>query len=82
MLESLAAPAPAAATETVTAPPAKPVTADIPGIEILQLEDAVQALWKKGIYATSGMGCTGPIVMVAPEDKEAALAVLKEAEFI
>lgn len=82
LLESLAAPAPAAATETVTAPPAKPVTADIPGIEILQLEDAVQALWKKGIYATSGMGCTGPIVMVAPEDKEAALAVLKEAEFI
>jgi len=77
-----AAAAPAAAVETVTAPPEKPVTADIAGIEILQLEDAVQVLWKKGIYAASGMGCTGPIILVAPEDKEAAVAALKEAEFI
>ncbi len=83
LLSSLcAAAAPAAAAETVTAPPVKPVTADIPGIEILQLEDAVQVLWKKGIYATSGMGCTGPIILVAPEDKEAAVVALKEAEYI
>ncbi len=82
LVESLTAPAPAAATETVTAPPAKPTTADIPGVEILQLEDAVQALWKKGIYAASGMGCTGPIIMIAEEDKEAAKAILKEADFI
>lgn len=73
---------PAAAEEKVVAPPAKVVTEEIPGIEILVLEDAVQALWKKGIFATSGMGCTGPIVMVAPEDAEAAIAVLKETEYL
>lgn len=66
----------------ITPPPEKPVTADIPGIEILQLEDAVRLLWKNNIYAASGMGCTGPIIMVAPEDKEKALAILKEAEYI
>lgn len=66
----------------VAPPPQKPVTEEIPGIEILQLEDAVQLLWKNNIYAESGMGCTGPIVMVAPEDKEKALEILKEGEFI
>lgn len=71
-----------AAKEEVTAPPEKVVTADIPGVEILDLEDAVRALWKKGIYASSGMGCTGPIILVAPEDKEAAVAALKEAEYL
>ena len=50
--------APAAA---VTAPPKEICTAQIPGIEVMDLEDAVQALWKEGIYAESGMGCTGPV---------------------
>ena len=68
--------------EEVKAPPEKVVTADIPGVEILDLEDAVRVLWKKGIYASSGMGCTGPIILVAPEDKEAAVAALKEAEYL
>ena len=66
----------------VPPPPEKIVTEEIPGIEILVLEDAVQALWKVGIYAASGMGCTGPIVLVAPEDSEKAREVLKEAEFL
>lgn len=66
----------------VTPPPEKPVTEDIPGIEILELEDAVELLWKNNIYAASGMGCTGPIVMVASEDKEKALEILKGAEYI
>lgn len=68
--------------EEVKAPPEKVVTADIPGVEILDLEDAVRVLWKKGIYASSGMGCTGPIILVAPEDKETAVAALKEAEYL
>ena len=71
-----------AAEEEVKAPPEKVVTADIPGVEILNLEDAVRVLWKKGIYASSGMGCTGPIILVAPEDKEASVAALKEAEYL
>ena len=72
----------AASEEEVKAPPEKVVTAEIPGIEILELEDAVRAVWKAGIYATSGMGCTGPILLVAPEDKDAALAALKEAGYL
>jgi len=70
------------AAEKITAPPEKIVTEEIAGIEILELEDAVEALWKKGIYATSGMGCTGPIVLVAPEDLDAAKACLKEAGYL
>lgn len=68
--------------EEIKAPPSKPTTADIPGIEILDLEDAVQALWKENIYATSGMGCTGPIVMVAEEDLDIAKKILQEKDYV
>ncbi|MGI6684152.1 MAG: glycine/sarcosine/betaine reductase complex component C subunit alpha [Bacillota bacterium] len=68
--------------EEVVAPPKKPVTDSIPGIEVMELEDAVAVLWKAGIYAESGMGCTGPIVMVDPEDKEKALELLKKNDFL
>lgn len=40
------------------------VTASIAGIDIMELEDAVKELLNEGIYAESGMGCTGPIIMV------------------
>ncbi len=53
--------------EEVTAPPKELVTAEISGIDILELEDAVKVLWKNGYYAESGMGCTGPIVLVNEE---------------
>ena len=68
--------------EEVKAPPEKVVTEEIPGVEILELENAVRVLWKQGIYATSGMGCTGPIILVAPEDKETADKSLKEAGYL
>jgi len=71
-----------AAVEEVKAPPEKIVTEEIPGIEILVLEDAVRVLWKESIYAASGMGCTGPIILVAPEDHEKALEILKKAEYL
>jgi hypothetical protein len=49
------------------------VTAEqIPGIDIMELDDAVRALWKEQIFAATGMGCTGPIILVAAEDKEKA----------
>ena len=70
------------ATEQIKPPPEKVVTTEIPGIEILSLEDAVHALWKKDIYATSGMGCTGPIILVAPEDNDTANTILKELGYI
>ncbi|MDD4753449.1 MAG: glycine/sarcosine/betaine reductase complex component C subunit alpha [Desulfitobacteriaceae bacterium] len=64
------------------APPKKPVTDSIPGIEVMELEDAVEVLWKANIYAESGMGCTGPIIMIAPEDKEKALELLKKNDYL
>ena len=50
--------------------------------DVLDLEDAVKALWKVGVYAESGMGCTGPIVMVSTEKRADAAKVLAEAGFV
>ncbi|ATW27360.1 glycine/sarcosine/betaine reductase complex component C subunit alpha [Candidatus Formimonas warabiya] len=66
----------------VVVPPKKPVSDSIPGVEVMELEEAVSLLWKENIYAESGMGCTGPIVMVAPEDKEKAFELLKKNEYL
>jgi glycine/sarcosine/betaine reductase complex component C subunit alpha len=71
----------AAASAEVKMPPKEVVTADISGVEIMELEDAVKALWAAGIYAESGMGCTGPIILVAPQNKDKAIAILKERGF-
>ncbi|SDK70744.1 glycine/sarcosine/betaine reductase complex component C subunit alpha [Natronincola ferrireducens] len=68
--------------EEVTAPPTEVVTGSISGIDIMDLEDAVKILWKKGIYAESGMGCTGPILMVNEGKLNTAMAVLKESGFV
>ena len=72
----------AAAEEEVKCPPAEPVTASIPGIEVMDLEDAAKALWKAGIYAETGMGCTGPLVMMSPANRDKAVEILKAAGFI
>lgn len=77
-----AKPAAAAEEEAVTAPPAEPCTSSIPGIDVMDLEDAVQVLWKAGIYAESGMGCTGPLVMMSDANREKALGLLKEAGYV
>ena len=66
----------------VKAPPAEVVTAQIPGIEVMDLEDAVEALWKENIYAESGMGCTGPIVRISEANKEKAEAILKGKGYV
>ncbi len=72
----------AATEEVVEAPPKEPVTAQISGIEVMDLEDAVSALWKEKIYAESGMGCTGPIVLMSEANKEKAEAILTDKGFI
>ncbi len=72
----------AAAAEEVKAPPAEIVTAQIPGIEVMDLEDGVQALWKNGIYAESGMGCTGPIIRVSDANLEKAKEILTAEGYI
>ena len=62
-------------------PPKEVVDTAIVGIEVMDLEDAVQALWREEIYAESGMGCTGPVIMVSAAKLEKAAAVLKENGF-
>lgn len=66
----------------VVQPKSKVTNCEIPGVDILQLEDATELLWSKDIYATSGMGCTGPIIMVNMEDLEKSREFLKEANLL
>ena len=82
VLQGLKPKAAAEKTETVTAPPEKITDGDINGIDILDIETARDALWAKQIFARTGMGCTGPVVMVAQDDLEQARLVLKESGFI
>ena len=72
----------AAAKEKVVKPAAEPCTASIAGIEVMDLEDAAQALWKEGIYAETGMGCTGPLVMMSEANHARALEILKKAGYV
>ena len=73
---------PAESKEEVKAPPQEIVTSQIPGIEVMDLDDAVQALWKIGVYAESGMGCTGPIIRVSDANLEKATAELTKCGYI
>jgi len=69
----------AAPAKDITPPPTKVVTEEIAGIEILDLETAVREVWKAGIFASTGMGCTGPVILVAKEDLARALEILVKA---
>lgn len=73
--------APKGNSEDVKIPPKKVVTYAILGIDILELENCCKLLWSKGIYSESGMGCTGPVVLVNDEEGENALEILKEAGY-
>lgn len=72
----------AAPAEEVVAPPKEIVTAAIAGIEVMDLDDAVSALWKEKIYAESGMGCTGPIVLISEANHEKSVEILKKAGYV
>ncbi len=76
--QSSAAPAP----QEVKTPPKEPCTAGIPGIEVMDIDDAVHLLWGKGIYAESAMGCTGPLVLISEANQDRAAALLREGGFI
>lgn len=62
--------------------PKKVVTEEIAGVDILVLEDAVKTLKMNGIYAESGMGCTGPVILVAEEDDESARKLLANENYL
>lgn len=66
----------------VAAPAKKIVSKQIAGIDVLELENSQQLLWRQDIYAETGMGCTGPIILVAPEDLDKALTLLRENKII
>ena len=57
------------------------VTEEIAGIEIFDLDNAVALLKSKGIYAESGMGCTGPVVLVSDKKRHDALEILKQGGY-
>ena len=58
------------------------VTEEIAGIEIFDLENAVSLLKSKGVYAESGMGCTGPVVLVNEKKHHEAKNILIEGGYI
>ncbi|AFM27012.1 glycine/sarcosine/betaine reductase complex component C subunit alpha [Desulfomonile tiedjei] len=60
------------------APEKKVVTEQIAGIDVLLLESAQELLRSRGIYAETGMGCVGPVILVALEDRPLALDVLQK----
>lgn len=72
---------PAAQAKKVSAPPKEVCTEEIAGIDVMALEDAVQVLWAEGIYAESGMGCTGPLIIIHEKNREKALTLLKSKGF-
>ncbi|MGH4137537.1 glycine/sarcosine/betaine reductase complex component C subunit alpha [Clostridium sp.] len=68
--------------EEVKIPKKRVVTFPILGIDILELEDACKCLWKQDVYSESGMGCTGPVVLVPEDESDKAIEILKKAEFM
>jgi hypothetical protein len=58
------------------------VTKSGAGIDILELENAVAVLAENDVYSESGMGCTGPVILVADEDYDKAVDILLEEKYI
>ncbi|MEL3905798.1 MAG: glycine/sarcosine/betaine reductase complex component C subunit alpha [Treponema sp.] len=71
-----------AAAVPTPVPPKKAVTEEIHGIDVIGIESACKELWKAGIYAEAGMGCTGPVILLAAEDAEQAKRILISAEYL
>ncbi|NPV89483.1 MAG: glycine reductase [Firmicutes bacterium] len=73
----------AAKDQNVSPPPMKaPTTREVRGVDVLAIEEAVREVWRKGIFASLGMGCTGPVIMVADDDEEKVVAILKQQGYL
>ncbi|MEG1603212.1 MAG: glycine/sarcosine/betaine reductase complex component C subunit alpha [Cloacibacillus sp.] len=81
LIESMQ-PKQAAAEEEVKAPASEPTDEEIHGVDVLEIENAVKALWKNGIYAESSMGCTGPVIKFAKHNEEKVKEVLQKENFL
>ncbi len=68
--------------DEIEAPPTKTTGEEIPGVDILNIDEAKNSLWAEGIYAETGMGCTGPVVLVNEEDLEKAREILCDNGYI
>ena len=55
-----------------------PVDAEIEGVDVLMLDEAVILLKREGIYCEAGMGCTGPVVMLSNNDLARAAELLRK----
>ena len=77
-----AAPRPASRRPPAGSPARKTVHHEIGGIDVLEIEPAIALLAPKGIYAEPAMGCTGPVVLVAPEDAARGRIRLREAQLL
>jgi hypothetical protein len=82
ILKKLSLPASRETDDDIKAPEKKVVTYSIAGIDILELDNAVKELWKNNVYSESGMGCTGPIILVAQEDGKTAEKILEKSGYI
>jgi glycine/sarcosine/betaine reductase complex component C subunit beta len=82
VLHPLAAATVAVSADNVSAPRPVPTDSEIPGIDVLSIEEAVQELWKAGIYAESAMGCSGPVIKLSGTSLERAREVLSEAGYL
>lgn len=72
-----------AGAEKAAEPPAREVvTYEIHGIEVIDLDDAAASLWAEGIYAETGMGCTGPVVLVSEVNGEKSREILSGHGYI
>lgn len=68
--------------EKVKKPEKKVTDEEISGIDILEIEAAKESLWQQDIYAETGMGCTGPVILIAEADEAEARKKLQKAGFI
>lgn len=55
---------------------------EIEGIDVFRLQGAVDLLLEEGIYCEAGMGCTGPVILLASGNRERALKFLKNHRFL
>ncbi|MCL2064521.1 MAG: glycine/sarcosine/betaine reductase complex component C subunit beta [Candidatus Cloacimonetes bacterium] len=82
ILTSLAPEKTISTSHDIKTPDKEIVTEEITGIEIFDLENAVILLKSKGVYAESGMGCTGPVVLVNEKKHSDAKMILIEGGYI
>jgi glycine/sarcosine/betaine reductase complex component C subunit alpha len=68
--------------EEVAAPLGEPVSHGISGIDIMEIEYAMKQIWKAGIYAESGMGCTGPVLLINGKNLKSALGILRDKGYL